>query len=397
MKKILIANVGSTSYKNTLFGISESGECTELFRSGIERVSDFESAIRESLEALEKAGFSPDSVDAVAFKTVLGKDLSGLREADDNVLEALEAMSFVAPAHNPPYAAAIRAFKKVLPRARRIALFETSFFQWAAPEWKRYAVPKSWESAGICRNGFHGASHKYAAERAAELCGRPDAAESAKYLYQNNGRAKLETPFRLVNCHLGGSSSVCGILDGAAVGSSMGFSPQSGLPQNNRVGDLDPSVLPYAMSKLGITAEEALRQLSKESGLLGISGVSNDARDIEKAAADGNADAALALNVFAYSARSYIGAFAANLGGLDAISFSGGIGENSPQTREKILAPLEFMGVVVDRKKNEACVHKKEGIISSPESKVKVAVISANEEIVIAREAAKLLSKTSKI
>ena len=240
MKKILIANVGSTSYKNTLFGISESGECTELFRSGIERVSDFESAIRESLEALEKAGFSPDSVDAVAFKTVLGKDLSGLREADDKVLEALEAMSFVAPAHNPPYAAAIRAFKKVLPRARRIALFETSFFQWAAPEWKRYAVPKSWASIGICRNGFHGASHKYAAERAAELCGRPDAAESAKYLYQNNGRTKLETPFRLVNCHLGGSSSVCGILDGAAVGSSMGFSPQSGLPQNNRVGDLDP-------------------------------------------------------------------------------------------------------------------------------------------------------------
>ena len=177
----------------------------------------------------------------------------------------------------------------------------------------------------------------------------------------------------------------------------MGFSPQSGLPQNNRVGDLDPSVLPYAMSKLGITAEEALRQLSKESGLLGISGVSNDARDIEKAAADGNADAALALNVLAYSARSYIGAFAANLGGLDAISFSGGIGENSPQTREKILAPLEFMGVVVDREKNEECVRKKEGIISSPESKIKVAVISANEEIVIAREAAKLLSKTSKI
>lgn len=119
MKKILIANVGSTSYKNTIFGISESGECTELFRSGIERVSDFESAIRESLEALEKAGFSPDSVDAVAFKTVLGKDLSGLREADDKVLEALEAMSFVAPAHNPPYAAAIRAFKKFC-RARAV-------------------------------------------------------------------------------------------------------------------------------------------------------------------------------------------------------------------------------------------------------------------------------------
>ena len=178
MKKILIANVGSTSYKNTLFGISESGECTELFRSGIERVSDFESAIRESLEALEKAGFSPDSVDAVAFKTVLGKDLSGLREADDNVLEALEAMSFVAPAHNPPYAAAIRAFKKVLPRARRIALFETSFFQWAAPEWKRYAVPKSWDEIGIRRNGFQATSTRQNALRSCAGAQMPQKAQS---------------------------------------------------------------------------------------------------------------------------------------------------------------------------------------------------------------------------
>ena len=397
MKKILIANVGSTSYKYTLFEISEEEGANRLVRGGMERVSDYESAIAESLSDLESKGYKASVIDAVAFKTVLGKNLSGLREADDAVLKALDDISFVAPAHNPPYAKAIRAFGKILPDARRVALFETSFYQWADPAWKRYAVPESWDKAGIRRNGFHGASHKYAAERAAELCGRPDAAESAKYLYQNNGRTKLETPFRLVNCHLGGSSSVCGILDGAAVGSSMGFSPQSGLPQNNRVGDLDPSALPYAMSKLGITAEEALRQLSKESGLLGISGVSNDARDIEEAAADGNADAALSLNVLAYSARSYIGAFAANLGGLDAISFSGGIGENSPKMREQILAPLGFMGVVIDREKNEACVHKKEGIISSPESKVKVAVISANEEIVIAREAAKLLSKTSKI
>lgn len=397
MKKILIANVGSTSYKNTLFEISDSGECAELFRSGMERVSDFESAIRESLGALEKAGFTPDSFDAVAFKTVLGKNLSGLREAGGEVLEALEAMSFVAPAHNPPYAAAIRAFEKLLPRARRIALFETSFFQWAAPEWKRYAVPKAWDEAGIRRNGFHGASHKYAAERAAELCGRADAAESAKNLYVSGGPAALEKPFRLVNCHLGGSSSVCGILDGAAAGSSMGFSPQSGLPQNNRVGDLDPMAVSYAVRALGISEAEALRQLSKESGLLGISGVSNDARDIEAAAEGGNAEARLALKTLCHSARGYIGAFAANLGGLDAISFSGGIGENSPSMRAEILGPLGFMGVEIDPEKNAECVGKRERLISTPSSKIKVAVISANEEIVIAREAAKLLSKKTNI
>lgn len=397
MKKILIANVGSTSYKNTFFEISDSGECAELFRSGMERVSDFESAIGESLGALEKAGFSPDSFDAVAFKTVLGKNLSGLREAGGEVLEALEAMSFVAPAHNPPYAAAIRAFEKLLPRARRIALFETSFFQWATPEWKRYAVPKAWDEAGIRRNGFHGASHKYAAERAAELCGRADAAESAKNLYVSGGPAALEKPFRLVNCHLGGSSSVCGILDGAAAGSSMGFSPQSGLPQNNRVGDLDPMAVSYAVRALGISEAEALRQLSKESGLLGISGVSNDARDIEAAAEGGNAEARLALKTLCHSARGYIGTFAANLGGLDAISFSGGIGENSPSLRAEILEPLRFMGVEIDPEKNAECVRKREGLISTPSSKIKIAVISANEEIVIAREAAKLLSKKPNI
>lgn len=188
----------------------------------------------------------------MAFKTVLGKNLSGLRDADDAVLKALEDMSYVAPAHNPPYAAAIRAFGKVLPSARKIVLFETSFYQWADKAWKRYAVPQSWDSIGVRRNGFHGASHKFAAERVAELCGETKAAESARLLYVNNGRMKLEKPFRMVNCHLGGSSSVCGILDGAAIGSSMGFSPQSGLPQNNRVGDLDSMAIPFAMATLGI-------------------------------------------------------------------------------------------------------------------------------------------------
>lgn len=392
MKKILIANVGSTSYKYTIFEISESGDCCELFRGGVERVSDYESAIAQSLSDLESRGFSRESLDAVAFKTVLGKDVSGLRDADDVVLKALEDMSYVAPAHNPPYASAIRAFAKVLPSARKVVLFETSFYQWADKAWKRYAVPQKWDAIGIRRNGFHGASHKFSAERVAELCGEMQASESAKLLYVNNGRMKLDKHFRMVNCHLGGSSSVCGVLDGAAIGASMGFSPQSGLPQNNRIGDLDSMAIPFAMATLGIGIDEVMKDLSKEGGLLGISGVSNDMRDIKAQADAGNADAQLAIDVLVYSTRSYIGSFMAQMGGLDAISFSGGIAENNPWLRAEILKPFETMGLKVDNKKNEE-LKKSEGVFSTDDSTIKAVAVVANEEIVIAREVARYLEK----
>ena len=392
MKRILIANVGSTSYKYTLFDASADGTCNELVRGGMDRVSDYETAIKQSLEDLQVKGYSQDGIDAVAFKTVLGKDVSGLREGDEVVLKALEDMSFVAPAHNPPYAAAIRAFGKVLPSAKKVVLFETSFYQWADKAWKRYAVPQSWDEIGIRRNGFHGASHKFAAERAAELCGRNDAAESAKMLYVNNAPAKLDKPFRLINCHLGGSSSICGILNGAAVGASMGFSPQSGLPQNNRVGDLDSTAIPYAMATLGISAEEAMRQLSKEGGLLGISGVSNDMRDLVAASKEGNENAKLAIDVLIYNARAYIGQFMVLLGGVDAICFSGGIAENNPWLRKAILEPLKAFGLELDEQANDAAV-KKDAVISSENSKIKAVTAVANEELVIVREAAKYLEK----
>ncbi len=392
MKRILIANVGSTSYKYTLFDASADGSYSELLRGGMDRVSDYDSAIGKSLEELRGKGFDPLEIDAVAFKTVLGKNLSGLRDADEKVLDALDAMAFVAPAHNPPYAAAIRAFGRVLPSAKKVVLFETSFYQWADAPWKRYAVPQSWDDLGIRRNGFHGASHKFAAERAAELCGRQDAAESARMLYVRGTRAELETPFRLVNCHLGGSSSVCGILDGAAIGASMGFTPQSGLPQNNRVGDLDAMAVPYAMAMLKITPEEAMRQLSKEGGLLGISGVSNDMRDVKAAADSGDERAKLAIDVLVYATKSYIGQFMVQLGGLDAVSFSGGIAENNPWLRERILKSLEGFGLVLDGAANAAAV-KRDAVISASDSKIKAAVVVANEELVIVREAAKYLEK----
>jgi len=390
--RVLVANVGSTSYKYTLFDVVEE-QCVRVAGGGIERVTNYAGAIEEALADLKKkADVSPQDIDAVAFKTVLGKNLSGLVNADERAIKALDDMAEVAPAHNPPYIGAIRAFEKILPRARRMALFETSFYAWAPRAWFRYAIPKTWHEAGIKRNGFHGASHKYAAERAAQICGREDAAESARMLYVNKGPLKLGTPFRSVNCHLGGSSSVCGILNGAAIGASMGFSPQGGLPQNNRVGDLDPMAVSFAIKTLGLTLEDAMQDLSKRSGLLGISGVSNDLRDIIAAAKNGNDDAKLAIEVLNHSTRTHIGGFVANLGGLDCISFSGGIGENDAEARAEILRGFAFMGLELDEKKNAEIVGKKEGLISAPSSKIKAAVVCADEEIVIAREVARALA-----
>ena len=379
MKKILIANVGSTSYKYTVFEIFSKDGCKELVRGGVERVVDYEQAIAGSLSDLEAKGFAKTSIDAVAFKTVLGKNLSGLRDADDAVLKALEDMSYVAPAHNPPYAAAIRAFGKVLPSARKIVLFETSFYQWADKAWKRYAVPQSWDSIGVRRNGFHGASHKFAAERVAELCGETKAAESARLLYVNNGRMKLEKPFRMVNCHLGGSSSVCGILDGAAIGSSMGFSPQSGLPQNNRVGDLDSMAIPFAMATLGIGVDEALKELSKDGGLLGISGVSNDMprnpcgrRRRRRKGATGNRRSCV------FDALLHR-QFMAQMGGLDAIGFSGAIAENNPCCGQKSSVRFEGSGFKIDEEINSN-LKKSEGVFSTPDSKIKAVAVVATKK-----------------
>jgi acetate kinase len=270
---VLIANLGSTSYKFRLFRMDGQGQ-EVLAKGGYERVEDHGVVIGDSLDKLESDGVigSRDEIDAVGFKTVLGRGLSGCVEADDRVLDALEGFALVAPAHNPPYAAGIRQFGRLLPKARRIALFETAFYQWVPEAATRYAVPAAWHDAGIRRYGFHGASHKFVAERSAELCGREDVAEVVRGLYRDGPVTLDAAPLRVISCHLGGSSSVTGIRDGVAIGTSMGFSPQSGLPQNNRVGDLDSAALPFAMRELGIDLDEAERQLTREGGLLGVSG-----------------------------------------------------------------------------------------------------------------------------
>ena len=389
---ILVANLGSTSFKYRLFRMDESGG-EVVAKGGYERVSDYAGVIDDALATLQRDGViaSPDDIDAVGFKTVLGKNLSGCVIADQAVIDALEGFAAVAPAHNPPYANGIRQFAKSLPKAKLVALFETAFYQWTSEASYNYAIPKSWRDIGIRRYGFHGASHKFVAERSAELCGREDVAHIAKNLYKLGGKDTHDRPFRVISCHLGGSSSVTGILNGVAIGTSMGFSPQSGLPQNNRVGELDSGAIPYAMRTLGISLDEAERQLTKESGLLGLSGISNDIRDINEAASNGNKDAQLALDSLVHSIRHWIGAFMIELGGIDALVFTAGIGENNADTRAAVCAGLEGFGLKLDTAKNAAC-RATEADIAADDSAARILVIPANEELVLAREVFRKLS-----
>jgi acetate kinase len=389
---ILVANLGSTSFKYRLFRMAESGGDV-VAKGGYERVEDHAAVIDDALATLQRDGViaSPDDIDAVGFKTVLGKNLSGCVMADQAVIDALEGFAAVAPAHNPPYANGIRQFAKSLPKAKLVALFETAFYQWTSKASANYAIPRSWRDIGIRRYGFHGASHKFVAERSAELCDREEVGQIARRLYLDGPQAISGKPFRVVSCHLGGSSSVTGILNGVAIGTSMGFSPQSGLPQNNRVGELDSGAIPYAMRTLGISLDEAERQLTRESGLLGLSGVSNDIRDVRAAAESGNRDAQLALDCLVHSIRHWLGAFLIELGGIDALVFTAGIGENNPALRAAVCQGLESFGIRLDSDRNAAC-HASEGNIAADDSKAAILVIPANEELVLAREVFRKLS-----
>jgi acetate kinase len=390
--KILIANIGSTSLKWRLFDFSNNAERL-LHKGGFERVADYPKAIEDCLAQLKDAGAlaNESELAAVGFKTVIAKDVTGCVRLDERVLGAMEAYNGLAPAHNPPYITGIRLFGKRMPGVPLVGLFETAFYQFAPEAMMRYAVPDAWRDIGIRRWGFHGASHKFIAERSAELLGRNDVAERVRKLYVDGGKTPVNgAPLRVISCHLGGSSSVTGINSGVAIGTSMGMSPQSGLPQNNRVGDFDAEALPYAVKTLGITIEEAQRQLTKESGLKGISDVSNDIRDIHKAVASGDAKAKLALDVYVASARHWIGSYFFEMGGADAIVFTAGIGENDFAIRSGICAGLEGLGIELDAALN-ATTRATETVLSKPSSRVKLLVIPTNEELVVARETKRLL------
>ena len=390
--KILVANIGSTSLKWRLFDFANNTERL-LHKGGFERVADYPKAIDDCLTQLKDLGHLTSERDlaAVGFKTVIARDITGCVPIDERVLAAMEAYNGLAPAHNPPYLTGIRLFGKRLPGVPLVALFETAFYQFAPEAMMRYAVPAAWHDLGVRRWGFHGASHKFIAERSAELLGRQDVAERVRMLYVNGAKTPVNQPaLGVISCHLGGSSSITGIRNGIAIGNSLGMSPQSGLPQNNRVGDLDSEAIPYVVKALGITMEEAQRQLTKESGLKGLSGVSNDIRDIATAAEQGNVQAKLALDVFVASARHWIGSYFFEMGGADAIVFTAGIGENRVELRQAICANLEGLGVMLDAEKNNA-TKGTEATVSAPGSRVKVVVIPTNEELVVARETKRLL------
>jgi acetate kinase len=390
--KILVANLGSTSFKYRLFDLA-GGEKV-LARGGVERIGSPESrafveasGAREELTVQAKdhaaavrlclAQLSdpkraclrdPSELAAIGFKAVHAQGVSGVQRVDDRVLSAMEAYADVAPAHNPPYIAAMRLLRRELPQIPLVAAFETAFHSTMPDGHRYYAVPYEWaEQYGIKRWGFHGASHRYIAGRAAELLGNPKA--------------------KIISCHLGGSSSLCAIREGRSLANSLGMSPQSGLPHNNRVGDFDVFALPVLMRATGKTLEQLLDDLATKSGLLGLSGF-NDLRDIEEAALD-NPRARLALDVFVSSVRCYLGAYLLELGGADAIVFTGGIGENSVYMRESICSHLQWFGIHLDLAKND--VAKGEMAIHRSDSRVQLWIMPTNEELVVARQAKALL------
>lgn len=388
--KILVSNVGSTSLK---FKLYEMPEETLLCEAKVERVGSSDAAIytycntasgfSAKLEGQsvptysEGIGLFTDSVtdpehgvltrmeeiSAVGFKTVLARGYYGVHELDDKVLAGMREYLFVAPAHNGPYLEAIGCFKRLLPDARLIGAFETAFHTTIPLARRIYALPYEWyEKYGVMRMGYHGASHSYVAAQLESLFG-------------GTGRT--------VSCHLGGSCSLCAIENGKSADTSFGFSLQTGIPHANRVGDADPYLIPFLKSR-GLTEREVLDGLEKRGGLLGVSGVSNDLRFVEQAAREGNERAALAIDMFVSSIVKYAGAFSAELGGLDNLVFTGGIGENSASIRSAVCGALRFLGVELDEAKNSAD-SKDERIISADASPVRVLVIPANEEVGIAR------------
>jgi len=373
---ILIANIGSTSFKYRLFSMEDEAVLAD---GKIERIGTANSApnyalaIRHCIEQIAGEGkvlARLDELSAIGFKAVHAGPLSGTRLVDEAVLEAMEEFSFFAPAHNPPYIAAMRAFQAELPGVPLVALFETAFFQGLSEAAVTYALPYEWkERFGVRRYGFHGASHRSASERVINLLGR------------NN--------LRHISCHLGGSSSVVAIRNGVAVDTTFGISPQSGVPQGSRVGDVDPFAVLFMMKKLGLQVEEMAAILGRRSGLAGISGVSGDVRDLELAAEKGNVQAQLALDVFSRAVRHYIGAFFVELEGVDVITFSGGIGENSSAVREAICKGLSALGLGIDEELNRTI--RGAGEISTAGSALKVLVLPADEEIIVAREVAGLV------
>ncbi len=390
---ILICNVGSTSLKYQLFEMPQE---RVLASGGVERVGAGEGrfyakthvtgalvderahfpthreAIERMLDELTRTVLpSLDALDCVGFKVVLAKGISGVQYLTEDVLLAMEAFSSIAPAHNPPYLAAIRQFRALLPNTPLIGAFETAFHRTMPPEAYLYSLPiELSRKYDIRRNGFHGASLEYLSQWASAQLERED--------------------LKLVVCHLGGSGSICAVKNGQSIDTSLGLTLQCGTMHNNRCGDIDPYIIFYLVESCGMTLAEVKDLLQSKSGLYGMSGgAGRDLRDVQAAAEQGNEDAELAIRAYCYSIKKYIGSYAAAMGGLDAIVFGGGIGLNSPLVRALSLQGLEFLGVRLDGYKNRVAVSGMD--ISMPDAPVRVFIVHTDEEIIVARKAMGLL------
>ena len=391
---VLIINAGSSSLKYQLMdpetgAVSAKGLCERIYidgrlthnANGKKVVKDIPMPTHsEAIQAVLSILVDPvdgvikstDEIDAVGHRVLHG----GMEFFDsciinDEVIAAIEKCIPLGPLHNPANLMGIRACQAVMPNTPQVAVFDTAFHMTMPPKAYRYAIPTEYyENDSIRRYGFHGTSHKYVTKRAIELMGRKD--------------------IKLVNCHLGNGSSLSAVKDGKCQDTSMGLTPLAGVPMGTRSGDLDPAVVQFVMNKYGMSADECLNMLNKKSGVLALSGVSSDFRDIESGADAGNENCALALDKFAYEVRKYIGSYAAALGGLDCLVFTAGVGENSASMRARICEGLEFLGVKLDPEKNN--VRGKEAIISADDSKVTVWVIPTNEELMIAQDTAELVN-----
>lgn len=386
--KILICNAGSTSLKFKLWAMPDCNVLAEgkvervgsdcaifsyrsdlgsLIRDGL-NVPDYTAGIQMFLKALSdselKAVNDLEEISAIGYKTVLSKDHYGVHFLTEDVLEGMRAYFSVAPAHNGPYLEAISVFQRLLPQVKQVGVFETAFHRTIPIERCIFPIPYEWtQKYGIRRIGYHGASHGYIAE-------------------------KLQSYRRVVSCHLGGSASICAILDGKSMDNSFGFSLQMGIPHASRTGDVDVYIIPYLL-KQGLTLEEIYEGLGKNGGLKGISGTSGDMRDIEQAIEHGSERAELALKVLATHVLRYIGAYTMELGGLDALAFTGGIGENCVRLRRMVLEGMAHMGLVIDAQANEN--ESGERRITTPESAIDAYVIPADEEYMVVRETYKKL------
>jgi len=388
--KILVLNCGSSSIKYQLFKMTNR---TVIAKGGIEKLGmkgSFLKHIRQDGQVVifegeildhkigieyilgvltsEKHGCLKglDELDAVGHRVVHGGErFNSSALLTDEILEEVTKCIDIAPLHNPPNLKGIKAIDELIPGIPQVGVFDTAFHQTMEPKAYMYGIPYVlYKKYGIRRYGFHGTSHRYVTKRACDLLG-------VDYNTQ-----------KIISCHLGNGASIAAVKNGKSVDTSMGFTPIEGLIMGTRCGDLDVGVVSYIMEKEEIGIKSASTLFNKHSGMLGLSGVSSDMREIELAKNGGNERAALALEIYNYKIKKYIGSYIAALGGLDILIFTGGIGENSNITREGACSDLEFMGISLDVEKNKS--FRSEGIISTPDSKIKIMVVPTDEELMIA-------------